>query len=71
MFSKRHFEMFLLRENKSKEDVASHIDINIATLYRKMNGDSDFYGNEIQKISIYLNLSNEEKDLVFFNSEIA
>lgn len=71
MFSKRHFEMILLRENKTKEDVANHIGINLATLYRKMNGDSDFYSNEIQKICVYLKLSSEEKDLIFFNSKIA
>lgn len=67
MFSKKEFEIALLKYEKSKDDIAKILNVNLATLYRKMNGSSDFYRDEIQAISDYLNLSLDEKESIFFN----
>lgn len=67
MFSKKEFEIALLKYEKSKDDIAEILNVNLATLYRKMNGSSDFYRDEIQAISDYLNLSLDEKESIFFN----
>lgn len=67
MFSKKEFEIALLKCEKSKDDIAEILNVNLATLYRKMNGSSDFYRDEIQAISDYLNLSLDEKESIFFN----
>lgn len=67
MFSKTHFEIALLKAQKSKSDVAGILGISPITLYRKISGESDFFRDEIQKISEYLGLSTEEKEDIFFN----
>lgn len=47
-------------------DVASAIGINEATLYRKVNGTSDFTRNEIQIIKQFLDLTSDEVESIFF-----
>lgn len=70
MFNNKEFKVALLRRGKSVENVAAEIGINVVTLYRKMNGASDFYRDEMQNISIYLNLTAEEREKIFFNQNI-
>ena len=60
MFHKTEFKITLLRRNVAVEDLAKEIGINAATLHRKMNGTSDFYRDEIERIRNALDLSQEE-----------
>lgn len=66
MFQKNLFKAQLKVKRKTVKDVAEAVGINEVTLYRKMNGTSDFTRNEIQMIRQYLNLQAEEVDEIFF-----
>ena len=66
LFQKNECKAEVVRRNLTLENVASAIGIDVATLHRKMNGASDFYRSEIEKIIKYLNLSNEDVLRIFF-----
>lgn len=66
LFQKNEFKAEVVRRNLTLENVATAIGIDAATLHRKMNGVSDFYRSEIEKIIKYLNLSNEDVLRIFF-----
>lgn len=64
MFDEKQFKAALLLSGVSLDDVAKAMNINKATLYRKMNGKSDFYRDEIQA---FCNLVNpEDMNKIFF-----
>ena len=69
MFDKLEFIICLKRANLTVEDVANALDINVTTLYRKINGDSDFYRHEIEVICNLIGRENLEK--VFFSQKLA
>lgn len=62
--------MALLREEVSLQQISKLLGINLATLYRKMRGDSDFYRDEIQQICDFLHLELKEKEEIFFDQKI-
>jgi len=64
MFNINKFKAILLLKGKTLEDIAKLLDIDIATLYRKMNGKSDFWRSECKQIRDYLDLKNPED--IFF-----
>ena len=66
MFRKAEFNAVLARNEKSKEFVADLLGINIATLYRKINGQSDFTRSDIQLIRCAFHLTADEVDRIFF-----
>ena len=71
MFDEQKFKIALLRRNVSYEDIAKMLGISLVTLYRKINGNSDFYRREIDQISNYLSLDLQEKEEIFFADEFA
>lgn len=58
MFNKLKFKAAVIERGKSMTDVAKHLKINNSTLYRKMNGTSEFSREEIQKICEFLKLES-------------
>ena len=58
MFNKLKFKAAVVEKGKTLEDVANFLNINYATLYRKMNGHSEFSRDEIQKICGFLELES-------------
>lgn len=66
LFQKNEFRAEVVRNGMSLEDVAKAIGINYVSLHRKMNGTSDFYRGEIEKIVRLLNLSGEDVLRIFF-----
>lgn len=70
VFNEKLFRMALLREEVSLQQISELLGINLATLYRKMRGNSDFYRDEIQKICDFLHLGLKEKEAIFFDQEI-
>lgn len=71
MFKKNEFRAEVVRNGMSLEDVAKAIGINYVSLHRKMNGTSDFYRGEIEKIVRLLNLSGEDVLRIFFAKQLA
>lgn len=66
MFNKTFFKYAVDRSGHTMVEVANKLSINPATLYRKMNGDSDFTRLEIQGIKDFLGLTIKECDKIFF-----
>ena len=66
LFKKNEFKAEVVRRDKTLEGVARAIGIDIATLYRKMTGASDFNRSEIEEVIKFLNLTNEEILRIFF-----
>ena len=61
----------LLEQDKTLEDLANYIGCNITTLYRKLNGDSDFSRTEVQLIAAFLSLSASDVNTIFFDEKLA
>ena len=66
MFKVNLFKAKLAELSKTVPEVARVIGVNETTLYRKMNGSSDFNRNEIQLIRYALDLTDEEMKNIFF-----
>lgn len=49
MFDKAKFKYEMNKQGITPTEVAEKLGITRVTLYRKMNGESDFYRNEIEK----------------------
>lgn len=68
LFNKKKFKAQVILSGKSMMEIAHLLGINQTTLYRKINGKSDFYRNEIYKLCNYLNISNPIE--IFFADKI-
>lgn len=71
MFDKNLFKFHVNKSNVTMEAIANKIGINATTLYRKVNGESDFTRGEIQIIRMQLNLTADEADRIFFTEKLA
>lgn len=69
MFDKKKFEAAMKLADKTYKDLAIAMDIDISTLYRKVNGISEFTRVEIQTLCELLNLDNPVA--IFFSNEVA
>lgn len=58
MFDKNKFKAQLLLKNKTVNEIADLLGVNVTTLYRKMSGESDFYRNEIHLLCKILEIEN-------------
>lgn len=68
MFDKRKFRAKIVENGMTLAELAKKLEMNPATLYRKMSGDSDFSRNEIQIIAKVLMLSKDDVLAIFFCS---
>ena len=66
MINRNLLEAKIKENGMNVEKLASILEINKATLYRKLKGDNHFYKNEILKISKVLNLEISIMELIFF-----
>ena len=67
-FNKRKLMAQLALNGVTTIQLANKLGISASTLHRKMNGDSDFYRNEIFVICEYLNIKSPVD--IFFASEL-
>ena len=58
MFNKNKFKAKVVESGMTLSDVAKALGIDDATLYRKMNVESDFYRKEIEALRKLLNIEN-------------
>lgn len=58
MFNKLKFKAAVIEGGKTIADVAEYLNINESTLYRKINGTSEFSRDEIQNICVFLKLDS-------------
>lgn len=66
MLNVKKFRSVLILKGITYKNIAELLNINVTTLYRKLNGESDFYRNEIDIIAKYLKLTLEEVEEIFF-----
>lgn len=66
MFNKNEFRAEVIRRGLTLNQIAEGLGISPTSLNRKMNGESDFFRNEIEKIIHTLHLSGEEVLRIFF-----
>lgn len=76
MFQENEFKAELVRQGFTVNSLVSAMKdagtpINVATLYRKMNGSSDFFLNEINTIANILHLDGASILRIFFASDVA
>ena len=69
MFDKQKFREAVARKGYTLADLAKVLKIDQATLYRKINGDSDFYRREIQVLCKTLDIKNPVE--IFFAEKFA
>lgn len=67
MFRKNLFLAMLKEKDLTQGDAAKIIGVTPTSLYRKMNGISDFTRNEIQLFRSSLDLTSETVDAIFFS----
>lgn len=65
------FQVAQIRAGVGKEDLAKSLNVNLTTIYRKINGESDFTLSELKALKRVLNLSNDDVDRIFFSEELA
>jgi len=65
MLNKNKLKAKVIENGLTMEKVAKALDINVTTLYRKINGTSDFTRSEMHKIKDLLNLSDKEAIDIF------
>lgn len=61
MFDKKLFKAAVVLAGLTLRQVSAELGIDEATLYRKMNGDSDFYRREIQQLCDLLKIEDPGK----------
>ena len=60
----------LFTKNLTYEDISRVLKISVPTFSNKINGKNEFTLSEVTKLSVYLNLSKEEKEEIFLNQQL-
>ncbi|MBR3053132.1 MAG: helix-turn-helix transcriptional regulator [Firmicutes bacterium] len=68
-FDKIEFDVALVRAGVSRKQLAEYLDIDVSTLYRKIENDGAFTREEIVKIVELLKIDNPMK--IFFAPRLA
>lgn len=55
----------VVKKGKTMKGLAEYLNISIPTLYKKMNGTSDFYRHEMIRVAEYLD--EENLNYIFFD----
>lgn len=58
----------IIKSGYKKNYIAQKLNLTAYGLALKIAGENEFKASEIYKISELLNLSNQERDLIFFNN---
>lgn len=66
MFNKQKFKASVIAAGLTMENISRQLNINTVTLYRKINGTSDFTRAEIQQLRMILNLNMSITAEIFF-----
>ena len=66
MFKKELLKARMVEKSVTQNEMADKLGINSATLYRKINGESEFTRSEMQIIKAVLALDTSGMDAIFF-----
>ena len=70
MFDKALFLYYVTRKNMTLGTISTMLEINPATLTRKMSGESDFTRDEVQRLKKILGLSVIDADKIFLQKNL-
>lgn len=70
MFNLKMLKAKMVEKGKSAIFLSNEIGVCEATFYRKMSRDGDFTRFEIEKITCALQLTNEERESIFFAKQL-
>ena len=70
MFKKDELKAAIHRTGLTSTDVAKALNIDPATLWRKISGQSDFYRYEIENLCMILDLNKEETLKIFLHDAL-
>ena len=63
-------KVLLLRNEDTYEDLAKHIGVAKTTVVRKVTGRSNWTWEDMQKIRLHYQLTNEQFMNIFFNQQV-
>jgi predicted transcriptional regulator len=66
LFKENEFKAEVVRNGLTMKQVADALNIDVASLYRKISGTSDFYRGEISALIKILHLDDEAIMRIFF-----
>lgn len=64
------FKAYMVRNDLTIADLAETLNISTQTLSKKINNHVEFKGSEIKKLSKALNLSDAERNKIFFGNDV-
>jgi len=70
-FNKTALRVKMLESSCTVKELSQVLDISKGALYRRLNGQVFFTVPEVIACSKHLNLTNEERDQIFFNHDVA
>lgn len=70
MVNTKELKAILIRRGMLLEDLSKEVGIARVTLSKKINNVCEFKVSEILKMQKVLQLSNEDRDFIFFNTEV-
>ena len=70
MVNTKELKAILIRRGLLLEDLSKEVGIARVTLSKKINNVCEFKASEILKMQKVLQLSNEDRDFIFFNTEV-
>lgn len=71
MFNSDKLRGKMAEKKVTSEKMANFLGIDPATVYRKVNGKSEFTRTEIQQIAVLLGLTMQDLEEIFFAKELA
>ena len=71
MVNKQELKSVIALSGDRQEDLAAAIEVTPATLSAKINGDTEFKGNEIEAIAVRYKLTAEGIRRIFFTAVVA
>ena len=70
MVNTKELKASLIRRGLTLEDLAKEVGVARVTMSKKINNVCEFKASEILKMQKILQLSNAERDFIFFNIEV-
>jgi hypothetical protein len=63
-------DIAIKRAGYNRAQVAKALNLTMTTLFNKIHNKVEFKASEIAKLKALLNLSNEQRDLIFFTLDV-
>ena len=69
--NKAELQAEIIRKGHTAKDVYTYLGISSSAWYRKINSINEFTLGEIHSMIDYMDISNDRRDLIFFNKKVS